>query len=131
MHKYTLLTFNRLLKYITYCAHGFAHGEKVKEVTERCAASRTEEFQHGRMRHQKNYTNIRTNKTAKCAEKSLSLPRRVKVFVTEALSPFAWARVVVLGRGCGAAKTRPSGIDQKLISSRTKMQPNVLPALCR
>lgn len=51
------------------------------------------------------------------------------MFVAEGLSPFEWARVVVLGGGVVQAKARRSGIDQNLISFRTKMQPNVLPAL--
>lgn len=43
------------------------------------------------------------------------------MFATEGLSPFARARVVVLGGGgCGAEETRPSCIDQTLTSLRTK-----------
>lgn len=51
------------------------------------------------------------------------------MFVGEGLSPFGWARVVVLGGGVVQPKPRRSGIDQNLISFWTKMQPNVLPEL--
>lgn len=68
-------------------------------------------------------------KTETLAEYSHSLLRKVKMFVAEGLSPFAWARVVVLGGGVVQPKARLSGIDQNFISFWTKMQPNVLPAL--
>lgn len=91
--------------------------------------SRTERFRTGRSTVAPKNTSESLAKTPKCAEQPLILTESSQNVSNCEVEPVSMGEGGRFGRGCGAAETRPTCIDQNFTSSRTKMLLNVLPML--